>query len=194
MKIIKIDENNKVKLVGVAKGVDLEKEAQKIGGIVYDGDIPQSKHLKWENSKVVIDEELEIQAKVEDTQKALINLCDQKQDAIKTMILGYKNTKPQQERYENKYERALKVKADIEANTTPTETNQKILTDYQTIIAKYEYAKSQIEKFIDLIESFRTKVDDMIKAGEIDKANELIALAQNFGADTTQDDIDNLFL
>jgi len=145
------------------------------------------------DEKALLDEKLQDLEK-QDTQRSLISLCDQKQDAVKTMILGYKNTQQQQERYGNKYERALKVNANIEANTTPTETNQEILTDYQTIIAKYEYAKSQIEKFTDLIEYFRTKVDDMIEAGEIDKANELIALAQNFGADTTQDDIDNLFL
>ncbi len=138
--------------------------------------------------------ELEIQKHINDTKASLINLCDLKQDNIKTLILGYKNTQKQQERYDNKYQRSLRVRADIEANTTSTETNQEILNNYQTIIAKYEYVKSQIEKFIDLIEDFRTKVDDMIELGELDKANELIALAQNFDAQTSQADIDKLFL
>lgn len=54
-KLIKILEDNTVLVFSVKEGIDLEKEALKVEGIVYEKEIPKSNFLKWENDSVVED-------------------------------------------------------------------------------------------------------------------------------------------
>jgi hypothetical protein len=116
--------------------------------------------------------------KIKVLQKALITLCDNKQQQIQEMILGYKATPMQIERYKDKYERA-------KAGEFDTDTNNIIIT-------KHEQYVSAIRKLVDLIEYFRSAVDDLIVAEQLDKANELIKAAESFGADTTLEEIQGL--
>ena len=150
------------------------------------------KYEKWDKllGKWVIDNS----ARKETLQRELMTLCDTKQDDIKTLFLGYKNTKNQQERYYNKYRRSLIVRANLNDNITPIEENQNIVNTYDIIISKHEQVEKQIEKFTDLIEYFRAKIDDMLKLGELDKSENLMKLAKNFDSSTTADDISSLFL
>lgn len=55
-KLIKIHDDKTVSIFSIKEGIDAEKEAKKVGGILYDGEIPDSTFLKWENEKVIIDE------------------------------------------------------------------------------------------------------------------------------------------
>ncbi len=57
MKIIKINKDNSVSVVYLAKDADAKKEAKRIGGMVYKKDIPSSDFLKFEQGKVVIDKQ-----------------------------------------------------------------------------------------------------------------------------------------
>ena len=130
--------------------------------------------------------------KAKDLQRSLIEVCDYKHNGAKSLILGYKNTPGQIERYHNKYERAVKVKAQLDAGNEPTESNKDIVANYNTIIAKHKLAKNAIEAFTDLIEYFRGKVSDVIKSGDFEKAEELIEIGKSFNEKTTISDIDKL--
>ncbi len=74
--------------------------------------------------------------KIKDLQKSLIEVCDYKHNGAKSLILGYKNTPCQIERYSDKYERAIRVKSQVEVGDEPTESNKDIVANYDTIIAK----------------------------------------------------------
>ncbi len=111
-------------------------------------------------------------------QKELIELCDRKQSEAQALILGYKATSLQIERYKDKYERAKTGEFDEATNSI--------------IIQKHEEYIKAIRNLVDLIEYFRSAVDDLIIAGELDKANELIQKAESFGATTTLEDIQGL--
>ncbi len=114
------------------------------------------------------------------TKSLLMLLCDKKQSEVQGLILGYKNTPKQLERYKDKYERA-------KANEWDQATND-------SIIANHEAYLGAMRNLVDLIEYFRSKTDDLIIAGDLDKANEVIALAEAFDDKTTLADIDSLFL
>ena len=108
-------------------------------------------------------------------QDELMTLCDTKQNDVEKLILGYKATPKQIERYKDKYERAKSGEFDIATN--------------EVIIAKYEAMLVKIRGFIDLIEKFRGGVDDMITAGELDRARVALDAGKNFDASTTITDI-----
>ena len=130
--------------------------------------------------------------KAKDLQRSLIEVCDVKHNGAKSLILGYKNTPGQIERYNDKYERAVKVKAQLDAGNEPDESNKDIVANYNTIITKHKFAKNAIEEFTDLIEYFRTKVSDAIKSGDFEKAEDFIETGKSFSEITTISDIDKL--
>lgn len=59
--LIKINNDNSVVVFAVKKGIDLEKEAEKVGGFIYKKEIPKSNFLKWDEEEniVVTNDELE---------------------------------------------------------------------------------------------------------------------------------------
>lgn len=118
--------------------------------------------------------------KIETTKKALMTLCDKKQSEVQAFILEYKNTPMQLERYIDKYNRAKAGEWDQATN--------------DLIIANHEAYLLSMRKLVDLIEHFRDLTDDLIIAGDLDKANEVIANAEAFDETTTLADIDNLFV
>ncbi len=130
--------------------------------------------------------------KAKDLQRSLIEVCDYKHNGAKSLILGYKNTPGQIERYHNKYERAVKVKAQLDAGNEPTESNKDIVANCSIIMANHVFAKKSIEAFTDLIEYFRGKVSDVIKSGDFEKAEELIEIGKSFNEKTSISDIDKL--
>ena len=116
--------------------------------------------------------------KAEALQIRLMFICDSKQEAAQKMILGYKSTPLQIERYKDKYERAVGGEFEPETNAL--------------IIEKFEAMRSDVRGFTDLIEEFRGVVDDFIQTGELEKAQAAISAAALFSASTTKDDVVNL--
>lgn len=112
-------------------------------------------------------------------QMTLMILCDTKQDEAVKLVLGYKATPYQIERYKDKYERA-------KAGEWDSATNTEIITNYETYLGN-------VRAFVDLIEYFRSNVDDLIIAGNLDRANELIELAKGFDETTTLAELEGLF-
>jgi len=105
----------------------------------------------------------------------LMFLADTKQEDAEGLILGYKATPKQIERYKDKYERAKEGEFDDATN--------------QIIIQKFEAMRSAIRQFTDMIEEYRGFVDDLIQAGELDKAEKAIEAGRSFRAETTREDI-----
>ena len=124
-------------------------------------------------------QELESEQK-ESTENSLMLLCDSTQSKIEKLLLGYKATSMQIARYKDKYERAINGEF---------ETNKNSL-----IISNHEMYQTSMRKLIDLIEYFRSEVDDLIIAGEFDKANKAITSAESFNATTTLEDIKKLLV
>jgi len=108
-------------------------------------------------------------------QSELIALCDSKQDQAEKLLLGYKATPKQIDRYKDKYERALEGEFDAELNAN--------------IIAKHESYRSALRSLVDMIELFRSQVDDFITAGEFSKSEAAIKEGEGFSKETTKEDI-----
>jgi len=109
--------------------------------------------------------------KVNNTKKALMLLCDTKQNNVQNMLLGYKATNAQIERYKDKYVRAKE-------NEFDDDTNKKIIYNHEKYL-------SSIRSFVDLMEYFRSAVDDLIVENKIIEANKLIEIAKDFNENTT---------
>ncbi len=103
---------------------------------------------------------LENEQKVQEVQERLMSLCDSKQNEAEKLILGYKATPKQIERYKDKYERALLEEFKEGEN--------------RIIIQKYSEYIEELNVYVDLIELFRGKVGDLIKAGNITEAKKLV--------------------
>ncbi|RLA77501.1 MAG: hypothetical protein DRG78_17295 [Epsilonproteobacteria bacterium] len=113
------------------------------------------------------------------TKLSLMTICDNKQDEAEKLILGYKATPKQLQRYKDKFDRATEGEFDEATN--------------KLIISKHNEFLTALRKFVDLIELFRSNVDDIIIAGDLEKANKLIELAEAFDTETTIEDINSLF-
>lgn len=124
-------------------------------------------------------------AKTEEQLKAellrlLIQVCDQKQnDAIK-LLIGYKATPGQLERYKRKYERALAGAFSAEENAA--------------IIAAHEGFLNSIDNFADMIEYARIHTAGLIDTGELVKAEAIIEQAKAFDSTTTMEQVQSLFV
>ncbi len=113
--------------------------------------------------------------KTKDLQRSLLELCDYRHNRVMHEILGYKSTEAQIERYKNKYDRAIVVKAQIEAGDKLTESSGYIVANYDTIIAKHESVEEAMNKYIDTIEDFRRKISKLIKEKKFKEAEDAIA-------------------
>ena len=116
-----------------------------------------------------------IEKRKEDLGKSLMVLADRKQEEAERLILGYKATPKQIERYKDKYERAKEGEFDKAMNAV--------------IIQKFEDTRSYIRRITDTIEEYRSLIGDMLKAGELDKAEKAIEIAQAFSLNTKKKDV-----
>ena len=151
-----------------------------------------------DSGNIFYNEEKENQLKKENIHNLLQNLCDTKSKEVKNYIAGKKVTDEQLRRWEEKYQMAkeclngnsaycqkLQLEADLQAITTAQLA--------QLIIQAGDGYKQALMGFNAMIEAFRVKVFTLIEAGEIDKAAQILEQVKNFGADTTPEDIKNIF-
>ena len=110
--------------------------------------------------------------------ETLMYLCDSKQEDGLKMILGYKATPLQLERYKDKYERAKRGEFDNAKN--------------RAVIHKFEAMNSSIRQFIDVIEEYRGFVGDLFQAGKLEKVKEAIEAGWSFKAETIKADVEAL--
>ena len=133
---------------------------------------------------------------VDDVKNLLQYLCDKKSQEAKNYIAGKKVTDEQLARYVEKFDIATEYKENGNyANTLQLEADfQNMSVDElaDLIINKGKEYKQALIGFNAKIEAFRVAVEKMIDDGEIDKANEIIETAKEFGIDTTDEDIKNL--
>lgn len=153
---------------------DSEDSSIIIPEVLPDCDVcPTADMILVEYNKLVHEKEKEL------VQTELMDLCDQKQSDMQDYLLGYKSTPMQLARYVDKYERA-------KAGTWSEEENARI-------IQNHEYYLARLRQFIDLIEAFRMRADDLIIAGELDKLRALFPIAREFGLTTTMEEVEALF-
>ena len=131
------------------------------------------------------------------TKQTLQSLCDTKSVEAKAYINGAKVTTEQLVRYEEKYQIATEYKANGNyADTLKLEADLQGLTVDELadlIIAKGQAYKQALISFNAKIEAFRVQVSKLIAGGQIDKANEIVLKAKDFGVDTTDENIKGLF-
>jgi len=111
-------------------------------------------------------------------QSRLMRVSDAKQAGLLEMLLGYKATPAQIERYKRKYERAKNGEFNPKKNSA--------------IIKKHEAMLAQIDHYVDMIEMAREFVADLIEAGELDKAGKIIDTAEKFDHTTTPEQLKEL--
>ena len=165
------------------------------GDIYVRGEALTPQQLQEVTAKV---EEIEEQAKIEKAYKALQTLCDVKTREAKNYINGSKVTAEQLARYEEKYQTAKAFKADgshseqlqLEADLVGLTVTA--LADL--IIAKGDAYKQALVTFNARIEAFRVRVAGLIATDQVDKANEILELAKDFGVATSDDDVKALFV
>lgn len=106
----------------------------------------------------------------------LIAVCDERQSSVLRLFLKEKASDGQQKRYQRKYERAKRGDFSPEENTA--------------IIQKHEFVLSQIDNFVDMIETARQYItDNVIDAGEYERAEQLIHAASQLDATTTPESL-----
>jgi hypothetical protein len=96
----------------------------------------------------------------------LMVFCDNKQEEFQEMLLGYKATPLQLQRYIDKYERALKGEFDKNIN--------------DLIIQNHEYYQNNLRLLIDKIEYFRMPVDDLLMDQKFDEVTYLLLNGDNY--------------
>lgn len=111
----------------------------------------------------------------ERVERALMELADFKQESVYRLVLGYKATYQQIERYRDKYVRAKLGDFTDKENAA--------------VIQKFEAARTIVRKFTDMIELFRSAVDDLIQNGELDKAEKALRSGRDFDETTTIADV-----
>lgn len=129
--------------------------------------------------------------------KLLQQVCDRKSIHAKNFIAGKEVTDEQLQRYEEKYEVAkeymasgdyeesLKLEADMQGLTV--EELAKL------IVGMGDSYREKLVSFNAKIEAFRVKVSKIIASGNVEKASKIIEQAKSLGADTTDDQIMELF-
>ena len=141
--------------------------------------------------------ELEAQEKIDNAYISLQKLCDTKSQEAKNYIAGKKVTDEQLVRYNEKYQMAKEYKENKkykEILELEADLHNLTIDDLvDSIVAKRNEYKESLMKFNAKIEALRTKVSEFIKAGDIDKANEIIEKAKNLDINATNDDIKRLF-
>ena len=117
--------------------------------------------------------------KLDKIKRDTMMICDSKQQQAIESLLTYRSTPSQLKRYEDKYQRAL--------NDEFTEKeNEEIITNHESYL-------QQIRVYIDVIESFRKQISDIIDDGEIEKAQKILNSYKSLSVTATQSDINELF-
>jgi len=111
-------------------------------------------------------------------QDSLMTFCDMKENEIYQAILGYKATEAQIGRYTNKYQRAKAGAWDEATNAV--------------IIKNYEDMEAIALPAIDALEYFRSAVDDLLIAGDLDEAADKLFANEDFNASKTIADMEEL--
>jgi len=128
---------------------------------------------------------------------ALQSLCDSKSQDAENYIAGKKVTDKQLSRYKEKFKMATDYKLDgsyEETLSLEAEFQGVSVEDLaDLIVSKGTEYEQDLLKFNAKIEAFRIKLSKLITDGEIDRANEILVKAELLGADTTDDDIKELF-
>lgn len=170
----------------MSKLIEYIAEIEEVGVSSKNGEIFIVENKKWKKLSLIevnsyqkgYNDWLEAKRR-ENIEISLITLADNKQKSAEKLILGYKATPKQIERYKDKYERAIEGEFDDDTNVT--------------IIQKFEAMRSAIRQFTDMIEEYRGLVDDLIQVGELDKAYAAIKAGKSLDISTTKEDINELF-
>jgi len=152
------------------------------GSIIVPEVLPNCDTCPTVDMIVIKYNEIMLEYKQEEAKKDLMYLCDAAQNQVNDMILGYKNTPLQLDRYIDKYHRAL-----AGTGSWDEEENQRI-------IANHEAYQVAIRSLIDKIEAFRMQADDLIITGNFVKLEEVLPFMQPFNPASTIEEINDLFL
>jgi len=128
------------------------------------------------------------------------NIADTKSKEAKNYIAGKKVTPEQINRYELKYQTALKCKETEDYTPLQLEADLQRITPEELaelIIQKHDKWIAELQKYTALIEAYRVKAQTIVENLEtlenIEKAKELLEKAKGFGLGTTEEQIKALF-
>lgn len=163
----------------------------------YEGliEIPESidsndfPYLKVDGEIVSIDTEAKMTALRNEMKGTFITIADEMTDLAIVSILKEKATRNQIKRYQDKYERALRVAEAVSAGEIPTETNPDILNEYQAIIEKYEAMQETIQSIVDVYEYARRRGEDIVDT-DMDRATTLLDTLNKKSLMLTYADVD----
>jgi len=157
------------------------------------------------NGNIVIDTDRTSQRATEykeerkqDYLNRLLELCDRKTQEVKNYINGEKVTEGLIERYQAKeqmakayladgssYKDELQVEADLKGISVDDLA--------KLIVSLADKFKSKLDYFYSLIEAFRVKTKSLILNYQFDDVDKIVMEASGMGANSTPDDIKNLF-
>ena len=128
------------------------------------------------------------------------SLADTKTKELKNYIAGKKVTPEQVDRYEQKYQLALKCKESGDYTPLNLEAELQGITGEELadlIITKHDEWVAELQKYIALIEAYRVKAQTIVESLEtikdVEKAKGLLERAKEFGINTTEQQIKELF-
>jgi len=131
---------------------------------------------------------------------AIQSLTDTKTKELKNYIAGKRVTPEQVDRYEQKYQLALKCKEAGDYTPLNLEAELQGITGEDLanlIIEKHDEWVAELQKYTALIEAYRVKAQTIVEGLEtiedIEKAQMLIDKAKEFDVNTTEDEIKALF-
>ena len=130
----------------------------------------------------------------------ITQLADNKSKDLKNYIAGKRVTQEQKERYEAKYQMALKAKETndysmflLEANNDENQAKELV----ETIIKLHDKWLETLDYYNTLIDQFRVRATNLVQQIEtfeqINKAEELLERAKQFNINTTPEDVIKLF-
>jgi len=131
---------------------------------------------------------------------AIQSLADTKTKELKNYIAGKRVTPEQVDRYEQKYQLALKCKEAGDYTPLNLEAELQGITGEELadlIITKHDEWVAKLQKYTALIEAYRVKAQTIVESLEtiedVEKAKGLLERAKEFGIDTTEEQIKELF-
>ena len=156
------------------------------GNIVIDTDRTSQRATEYKENKK------------QDYLNRLLELCDRKTQEVKNYINGEKVTEGLIERYQAKeqmakayladgssYKDELQVEADLKGISVDDLA--------KLIVSLADKFKSKLDYFYSLIEAFRVKTKSLILNYQFDDVDKIVMEASGMGANSTPDDIKNLF-
>ena len=173
---------------------------------VYSGEEVDEVFYELDNDgKIIIDTDRTSQRATEYKEKKkqdylnrLLDLCDRKTQEVKNYINGEKVTEGLIERYQAKEQMARAYLADGKSfkDELQVEADLKgISVDdlAKLIVSLADKFKSKLDYFYSLIEAFRVKTKSLILNYQFDDVDKIVMEASGMGANSTPDDIKNLF-